>query len=196
MTARTLERNTIVPFLARIFAERGAEEYLGEPVSMAEHMLQGAMLAEQEKAGDELVAAALLHDIGHFTSSFGTYSPDDTEDRHHDDEGARLLAPFFPPVVVECVRLHVAAKRFLCASDPAYLGKLSSASVHTLSLQGGPMNAEEVAAFRGNRFHREAVKVRLWDEEAKRPGVGTPPFNHYAPLLQRVVDRHGDILRG
>jgi len=191
-----LERDTIVPFLAQIFAERGAEEYLGEPVSMAEHMLQGAMLAEKQKAGDELIAAALLHDIGHFTSSFGTYSPDDTEDRHHDDEGARLLAPFFPPVVVECVRLHVAAKRFLCATDPAYFDKLSSASVHTLSLQGGPMNAEEVAAFRRNPFHEEAVKVRLWDEEAKRPGVGTPPFNHYAPLLQRVVDCYSDTLRG
>ena len=194
MTTDVLDRNTIVPFLAQVFKQRGAEEYLGEPVSMAEHMLQGAMLAEKEKAADELIAAALLHDIGHFTSSFGTYSPEDTEDRHHDDEGASLLQPFFPPVVVECVRLHVAAKRYLCATDPAYFGKLSSASVHTLALQGGAMNAEEVAAFRRNRFHEEAVRVRLWDEEAKRPGVGTPPFSHYAPLLQRVIDRHLNAL--
>jgi len=194
MIKGAFDRRTIVGFLAHIFEERGAEEYLGEPVSMAEHMLQGAVLAEREKAGDELIAAALLHDIGHFTSSFGTYSPDDTEDHHHDDEGASLLQPFFPPVVVECVRLHVAAKRYLCATDPAYFGKLSSASVHTLALQGGAMNAEEVAAFRRNRFHEEAVRVRLWDEEAKRPGVGTPPFSHYAPLLQRVIDRHLNAL--
>jgi phosphonate degradation associated HDIG domain protein len=190
VTSVELDRNTIVAFLARVFAERGAEEYLGEPVTIAEHMLQGAMLAEKEEAGDELVAAALLHDIGHFTGAFGTYSPADTEDRHHDEEGARLLAPFFPAVIVECVRLHVAAKRYLCATDPSYLTKLSSASVHTLSLQGGPMDAQEVAAFRLNPFHREAVRVRLWDEGGKRPDVGTPPFAHYAPLLQRVVDRH------
>jgi len=190
MTATTLDRSTIVPFLARVFAERGAEEYLGEPVTIAEHMLQGAMLAEKEEAGDELVSAALLHDIGHFTGAFGTYSPEDTVDRHHDEEGARLLAPFFPPLIVQCVRLHVAAKRYLCATDPSYFAKLSSASVHTLSLQGGPMDAQEVATFRLNPFHREAVKVRLWDEEGKRPGVRTPPFAHYAPMLQRVIDRH------
>src|SRR5689334_15770496 len=84
MSGQTLTRETIVPFLASIFERRGAEEYLGEPVTIAEHMLQGAALAEAEGAGDELVAAALLHDIGHFTSEFGTYSPDDTEDKHHD----------------------------------------------------------------------------------------------------------------
>jgi phosphonate degradation associated HDIG domain protein len=190
MTMPDLDRDTIVPFLAGVFADRGAEEYLGEPVSMAEHMLQGALLAEREGASDELVAAALLHDVGHFTSSFGTYSPEDTEDRHHDDEGARLIEPFFPPVVVECVRLHVAAKRYLCATDPAYFGKLSSASVHTLSLQGGPMTADEVAAFRRNPFYTYAVRVRLWDENGKWPGVETPSFSHYSPLLQRVVDRH------
>jgi phosphonate degradation associated HDIG domain protein len=190
MTDRSLDRRTIVPFLAGIFEERGAEEYLGEPVTMAEHMLQAAMLAENEGAEDELVAAALLHDIGHFTSSFGTYRPDDTEDRHHDDEGARLVEPFFPPVVVACVRLHVAAKRYLCASDPAYFSKLSEASVHTLSLQGGPMSKDEVEEFRRNPFHGEAVRVRLWDEGGKMPGIVTPPFGHYAPLLQRVVDKH------
>jgi [1-hydroxy-2-(trimethylamino)ethyl]phosphonate dioxygenase len=189
VTSAKLDRDTIVPFLADVFEKRGAEEYLGEPVTVAEHMLQGAMLAEAENAGDELVSAALLHDIGHFTSSFGTYSPEDTEDRHHDDEGARLLEPFFPPVVVECVRLHVAAKRYLCATDPGYFGKLSAASVHTLSLQGGPMDAKEVVAFRRNPFYKEAVKVRLWDEAGKEPGVVTPPFSHYAPLLQCVVDR-------
>lgn len=183
-------RETIVPFLAEIFRRRGAEEYLGEPVTIAEHMLQGAKLAEDAGAEDALVAAALLHDIGHFTSEFGTYSPDDIEDKHHDEAGAEVLAPFFPPVVTECVRLHVAAKRFLCATDPSYFGKLSSASVHTLSLQGGPMSDAEVAAFRKNPFHDEAVRVRIWDEGGKAPGMKTKPFRDYEPLLQRVVDAH------
>jgi len=181
--------DTIVAFLADIFARRGAEEYLGEPVTMAEHMLQGAALAEAEGAGDALVAAALLHDIGHFTSEFGAYHPSDTEDRHHDEAGAAVLAPFFPPVVTECVRLHVAAKRFLCATDPAYFAKLSPASVHSLSLQGGPMLLAEVAAFRRHPFHAEAVRVRLWDDQGKVAGRKTPDFAHYVPLLERVVRR-------
>lgn len=88
MSAPTLDRHTIVPFLADIFERRGAEEYLGEPVTMAEHMLQGAWFAEKENASDELVAAAMLHDVGHFTSEFGAYSPEDTHDKHHDDAGA------------------------------------------------------------------------------------------------------------
>ena len=162
-----------MPFLADIFERRGAEEYLGEPVTIAEHMLQGAWLAEEDGASDELVAAALLHDIGHFTSEFGTYSPDDIEDKHHDEAGAEVLAPFFPPVVTECVRLHVAAKRYLCATDPSYFAKLSPASVHTLSLQGGPMSDAEVAEFSKNPFHDEAVRVRIWDEGGKVPGMKT-----------------------
>ena len=158
-----------MPFLADIFERRGAEEYLGEPVTMAEHMLQGASLAEQEGASDELVAAALLHDIGHFTSEFGTYSPDDTEDKHHDDAGAEVLAPFFPPVVTECVRLHVAAKRYLCATDPAYFGKLSR-GLGPHAVAAG--RADERSRGRGvpaQAFHKEAVRVRLWDEGGKDP---------------------------
>ncbi len=187
MTTPALDRQTIVPFLADIFERRGPESYLGEPVTMAEHMLQGAWLAEADGAGDELVAAALLHDIGHYTSEFGTYSPDDIEDKHHDEAGGEVLAPFFPPVIVECVRLHVAAKRYLCATDPGYFGKLSQASVHTLSLQGGPMNVEEVAEFRRNPFHDEAVRVRIWDEGGKVANMKTKTFRDYVPLLQRVV---------
>ncbi len=153
-------------------------------------MLQGAVLAERDGASDELVAAALLHDIGHYTSEFGPYSPDDTEDNHHDEAGARVLEHFFPPVITECVRLHVAAKRYLCATEPSYYGKLSPASRHTLELQGGPMNEAEVSAFRRNPFHTEAVRVRLWDEGGKDPSMTTPSFRHYVPVLQRVVDRH------
>ncbi len=89
------------------------------------------------------------------------------------------------------MRLHVPAKRYLCATDQGYYGRLSAASVHTLSLQGGPMSAEEVAAFESNPFYREAVRVRIWDDEGKQPGMTTPQFRHYVPLLQRVVERQG-----
>jgi phosphonate degradation associated HDIG domain protein len=190
MSELCLDRTTIVAFIADIFERRGAESYLGEPVTMSQHMLQGAALAEGEGASEELIAAALLHDIGHYTSEFGPYSPNDTEDNHHDEAGAKVLEHFFPPVITECVRLHVAAKRYLCATDGSYYDKLSPASRHTLELQGGPMTDAEIAGFRRNPFHKEAVRVRLWDEGGKDPHMATPDFRHYVPLLQRVVDRH------
>ena len=189
MTAPKLDRSNIVEFIADIFERRGAESYLGEQVSMSEHMLQGAVLAEAEGAPEELIAAALLHDIGHYTSEFGPMSLGDERDNYHEESGAMVLAPFFPSIITECVRLHVPAKRYLCATDKGYHDRLSEASKHTLMLQGGPMSAEEVKDFESNPFHREAVRVRIWDDEGKKPGVVTPEFRHYVPLLQRVVER-------
>ena len=98
-----------------------------------------------------------------------------------------MLEPFFPPLVVACVRLHVAAKRYLCATDASYVGKLSPASVATLALQGGPLEADAVAEFERHPFYREAIRVRIWDESAKDPRAPTPTFSHFVPLLRRVL---------
>ena len=196
MTTDTLTADTIVPFLASIFDRRGGEEYLGEPVTMGQHMLQGAALAEAAGHPEEIVVAALLHDIGHFTSEFGTFTMADTEDRHHEDAGAEVLERFLPSVVTDCVRHHVAAKRYLCATRPDYFARLSEASVHSLNLQGGPMSAEEVAAFETEPNLREIVAVRYLDDAGKRPDMETPDFSHYAPMVQRLVDRHCGRSRG
>ncbi|WP_289069542.1 HD domain-containing protein [uncultured Aliiroseovarius sp.] len=185
-----LTPDTIVDFIGGIFDRRGEEEYLGEPVTMAEHMLQGATIAEQNGQSEEIIVGALLHDIGHFTSEFGTYHPDDTEDRHHEDAGAEVLEQFFPSVITDCVRFHVAAKRYLCATKPEYFKRLSPASVHSLELQGGPMNADEVAAFEENPNLKEIIAVRYLDEAGKRDDMQTPDFWHFAPMVQRMVDRH------
>lgn len=182
-------RDTIVDFIADILTRRGADSYLGEDVTMQQHMLQGAWFAEQERADDALVAASLLHDIGHYTGEFGEDYIAQGVDDLHEEAGANVLEGFFPPRVVECVRLHVAAKRYLCATDPGYFGKLSHASVQTLALQGGPMTPDEIAAFERNPYFRDAIRVRRWDEAGKVQDLATPPFAHYAPLLRRVVQQ-------
>ncbi len=185
-----LDADNIVDFIADISERRGADSYLGEAVTMSEHMLQGALLAEQAGAGDELVAAALLHDIGHYTSEFPADAQDQGIDNRHNEAGAAVLAPYFPRSVTDCVLHHVPAKRYLCATDPGYFAKLSEASVLTLKLQGGPMSAAEAEAFRELPNLEDILRVRIWDDEAKVPGRETPPFAHYAPLLRRVVDAH------
>jgi len=185
-----LSRDTIVAFLADIFERRASDEYLGEPVTIAAHMLQGATLAARAGHDDEIIVGALLHDIGHFTSEFGSFTMDDTEDRHHEDAGAAVLERFFPKVVVDCARYHVAAKRYLCAVQPDYLARLSDASVHSLKLQGGPMSADEIAEFEANPNLKEIVQVRHLDDAGKDPDMETPDFRYFAPMVQRLVDRH------
>lgn len=188
--APDLTPDTIVAFLGAIFERRGAEDYLGEPVTMGQHMLQGATIAEQNRQPEEIIVGALLHDIGHFTSEFGMFSMDDTEDRFHEEAGARVLERFFPSVIIDCVRHHVAAKRYLCATRPEYFSRLSDASVHSLKLQGGPMTPQEVGAFEQNPNLKQIIAVRYLDEAGKRADMQTPDFWHFAPMVQRMVDRH------
>jgi len=172
-----------------LYAARGAQAYFGERVSMSEHGLQAAHFAQIEGAPEPLVVAALLHDIGHLLESV----PDDigewTLDARHEEIGARWLARHFDAAVCELVRLHVPAKRYLCATDAGYFARLSSASVHTLKLQGGPMSPREQAQFEDERFSREAVRLRLWDDQGKVAGLKTAPLEDYAALIERVARR-------
>jgi phosphonate degradation associated HDIG domain protein len=186
----TLTSGNIVAFLGDIFERCGDEEYLGEPVTMAQHMLQGATIAEQQGLPEDIIVAALLHDIGHFTSEFGTFSMDDTEERYHEEAGAKVLEAFFPTIVTDCVRYHVAAKRYLCATRPDYFKRLSEASVHSLNLQGGPMSPGEVAEFEKNPNLAKIIQVRYLDEAGKSPDMETPDYWHFAPMVQRIVDAH------
>ena len=185
---KNINTENIVDFIGSIFERRGGEEYLGEPVTMGQHMLQGATLAEQNEELDEIVVGALLHDIGHFTSEFGTFSMDDTEDRYHENAGAAVLEKFFPRVITDCCRYHVAAKRYLCATDSLYFNKLSDASVHSLNLQGGPMSEIEVKEFERNPNLKKILTVRLYDDAGKIPDMDTPSFWHFAPLVQKMVE--------
>ena len=169
---------TGVKAIAELFAGPGARDYLGETITIGVHMRQAGALAEVAGAAAPLVAAALLHDVGHLRN--------ETDDRHG-EAGARWLSQWFGEAVTEPVRLHVAAKRFLCATEPGYFGLLSQESVRTLVLQGGPMTPEQAAAFEALPFARDAVAVRRWDDQAKDPAVTPPGFAHFEPLLNSLV---------
>jgi gamma-butyrobetaine dioxygenase len=174
--------------IAGLFASEGAAEYLGEPVTQAAHMLQAAMLAERDRAPDALVAAALLHDVGHFSGTALTgHDLMRGTDTRHGEAGASWLAQWFGEEVTEPVRLHVAAKRYLCAVEPGYAAALSPASVYTLGVQGGPMQGGEVAEFAANRYAAAAVRVRRWDDAAKDPAAQPPPFGHFENLLRTLL---------
>ena len=185
-----LTSDNIVAFLEDIFERRSNEEYLGDPVTVAEHMLQAAHYAEAAGEPEVIIVTALLHDIGHFTSEFGTFSMDDVKDKYHEEAGAEVLGEFFPELVTDCVRNHVAAKRYLCAVKPEYFDSLSDASIHSLNLQGGPMTAQEVTRFEDNPNLQEIVRVRYYDDLGKKAGLKTQAFSHYAPMVQNVVNMH------
>jgi [1-hydroxy-2-(trimethylamino)ethyl]phosphonate dioxygenase len=172
-----------------IYGARGSAAYFGERVSMTEHALQAAHFAHSERAPESLVVAALLHDIGHLLEQVPDDIEDWTHDAHHEESGARWLTRHFAAAVSEPVRLHVAAKRYLCAIDAAYFARLSPASVHTLKLQGGPMSANEMAQFEREPFWQEAVRVRRWDDQGKVAGLKTPTLSDYAALIERVTLR-------
>jgi phosphonate degradation associated HDIG domain protein len=176
-----------VDIVAGLFESEGAADYLGEPVTQAAHMLQAGTLAEESGADDALIAAALLHDVGHFTGAVTGQDLMRGTDNRHSHTGASWLSRWFGPDVTEPVRLHVDAKRYLCACVPGYAAALSPASAYALSVQGGPMKDEELAEFEANPYAAIACRVRRWDDAAKDPDAPVPTFEHFRPVLRRLV---------
>jgi gamma-butyrobetaine dioxygenase len=178
-----MSRDAVVDEIFRVFREHGTEQYLGEQVSMTEHMLQSAYAAEQDGAPPKLIAAALLHDYGHFIHQFPEDAAEHGIDTRHEQVANEFLSRHFGPEVVEPIRMHVAAKRWLCAVEPSYLAELSPASVHSLDLQGGPYGPAEVAVFEASPHAEDAVRLRRYDDMGKAPGLTTPDLEHYRPVL-------------
>jgi phosphonate degradation associated HDIG domain protein len=168
------------------FAKRGHEGY-GEGVTQLEHALQCAVFAARDGASESLVVATLLHDIGHMLHDLPEDIADQGVDTVHESLGSAWLSQHFGPKVSEPVRLHVAAKRYLSASEPGYYDVLSEASKLSLKLQGGPMSAEEQRRFVGERFFKEALDLRRWDDEGKIVGLKTPDLASFEPMIARSL---------
>lgn len=177
-----MEVPILIERIACLFLEHGGER--SEGVTSLEHALQCAQLAEWAHAGPELVAAALLHDIGHFIDR--TPVPEHLDDAH-ERCAASFLAHGFSAAVVEPVRLHVQAKRYLVSTDRRYAGTLSPASAHSLALQGGSMSPAECRVFEAQPHAQDALRLRRWDDAAKQPLRRTPPLEYYLSLLAEVA---------
>ena len=173
----------------RLFAQHGHIEYSGEGVSQAEHALQAAGLAERAGASDELVTAAFLHDLGHLLNLQGETPTARGIDDQHQYFSIPFLRPLFGPAVIEPIRLHVDAKRALCALEPGYHDALSEDSKRSLVLQGGIFMAAEAAAFMEKPHAGDALRVRRWDDAAKVPGASTPPIAHYLRIAARCANQ-------
>ena len=173
--------------LRELYEMHGNSQYGGEAVTQREHALQCALLAEQEGASEALIAAALLHDIGHLLHNLPDDAPDRGVDDRHETSGGHHLMEMFPKSVTEPVRLHVAAKRYLCGADQDYAAALSEPSKVSLKLQGGPMDTEEMATFESNPWFEDAVRLRRWDDDAKVIDLETPSLDYYMGFVARCV---------
>jgi phosphonate degradation associated HDIG domain protein len=172
-----------------LFAARGQDAYFGEDVSQLEHALQAAQFAREEGAANSLIVAALVHDIGHLVEETPEDIADLGIDAKHEEIGQRWLSARFGKEVYQPVLLHVSAKRYLCATDPTYFGKLSTASVKSLELQGGPMKEAEVINFERHEFYNEALALRHWDDKAKVQGFQTEDLSAYTNIINNTAAR-------
>jgi phosphonate degradation associated HDIG domain protein len=179
----------LVSKIDALFARRGACRYEGERregVSALEHALQCAQLAEWAHADNSLVVAALLHDLGQLMDG-GPQDP--LRDDRHEQLALPLLTAGLGPDVLEPIRLHVQAKRYLVSTDPGYESGLSPASRHSLALQGGSMKPEEQLVFMAHPHASAALQLRRWDDLAKVPGKRTPPLGYYLVLVEDELAR-------
>lgn len=165
----------------------GAQLY-DEEIRQVDHALQTAALAGRADAGAALVAAALLHDVGHLLAMADRSGPrDHSVDLRHEARGAAYLASLFPPSVTAPIALHVRAKRYLVATEPAYAAALSPGSTASLARQGGAMDPSEVAAFESNPGRQDAVELRRWDDRGKVDGLEVPELASYGGLLESLL---------
>jgi [1-hydroxy-2-(trimethylamino)ethyl]phosphonate dioxygenase len=178
--------------LIEIFSSRATGQYGLSEVNQLEHALQSAALAEAQGADTALIVAALLHDVGHMIHDLGDNPALHGVDDAHEAVAAAWLSAHFPDDVTEPVRLHVPAKRYLCAAEPDYFGNLAQDSVRSLALQGGPMSISELKSFEEMPHWREAVQLRRIDDLAKDPSARTKPFEHYLRYIDDVLIE-GDI---
>jgi phosphonate degradation associated HDIG domain protein len=173
--------------VVRLFRAMGHSEYGGEAVSQLEHALQAATIALQHQESVAVVIASLLHDVGHLLHDLPEDAPLEGVDDLHETLGARWLSSRFGPEVTEPVRLHVAAKRYLCTVDSEYQRTLSEPSLVSLGLQGGLMSTTESLEFEASEYFREAIVLRQFDDAAKVPGLITPPIEHFVPLIRQMA---------
>ena len=171
--------------IGTLFARHGTAQYSGEPVTQLEHALQSACLAEQAGADDELITAALLHDLGHLLNDQGETPSLRGVDDVHQYFALPFLRGVFGERVLCAIKWHVDAKRYLCATQPDYRAGLSTDSKRSLKLQGGIFSDEQAAKFIAQENAPEAVQLRLWDDQAKSPGLVTPPLSHYLASARR-----------
>lgn len=176
--------------IRQLYEAHGATAYSGEPVTQLEHALQSGALAQEEGASEELVAAAFLHDLGHLLNRQGETPTERGIDDLHQYYALPFLRPILPDSVLEPIRLHVDAKRYLCATDAAYFDCLSVDSVRSLELQGGIFDADQARDFAARPYADDAVRLRRWDDLAKVAGKPTPDLDHYLELVERVMQRH------
>lgn len=170
-----------------VLGRSGSRQYGGERVTQLAHALQCAALAERHGADSPLIAAALMHDLGHLLGEGDRGLAARGIDARHEDIAATWLAPWFGPETTEPVRLHVEAKRCLCRADPAYFDHLSAGSVTSLQVQGGIHSETEAAAFRARPHAEAAMLLRRWDDDAKDPHARTPGLEHFRPHLQAAL---------
>lgn len=189
-----MNNRTVSGVLARIdalYAGKGGDHY-GEGVSQMDHALQSAMLAEADGAADALVVAALLHDIGHFLHPDAQAAADRGVSDRHEHIGAGWLAEGgFAAEVTEPIRLHVDAKRYLCAAEPGYRAGLSAASRRSLDAQGGTFDTAAADQFTALPYAGDAVRLRRWDDSAKVVGKPTADWDHYRTTVARVLAAEG-----
>lgn len=178
---------SVVDEIHELFEGGGGRQYGGERVTQLAHALQCAAAAEAAGASEPLIVAALLHDVGHLIHGLGPRPAERGIDDRHEERGAEWLGTRFGPEVIEPVRLHVAAKRYLCGVEPGYFEGLSPGSVRSLALQGGPFDSEGAAAFINGAHAEASVRLRRWDEAAKVAGLPTPALAYFADAVRACL---------